>query len=475
MIIISIFFIGSLFDSDSFAIENTTLILSDPTLDSVNPQFSTSDNHIFASWVSNINLHNSELMFKKIDKDSKSYTNTMDISNTSGISNIIKLRNSENNVYITWEDKQADHWKLLFRKSQDNGKKFGNIINLSETTGNVHLHDLSALGKKVFVVWAANENTSSTNKDVFFRKSLDYGDSFSDTTNLINSNDDSLDPHMATNYNGSLLYIVWTECDIKQDDPICSIVFTKSLDQGNTFTIPKKVSNSNLPLHRTMNHTAIDNTTNSAYSSVQDTYLFNDPTVQERINSINPTVFTTLDGKIVYILWEQAKFGEGGSEIFLTVSLNYGKSFNSTINLSNTSGFSRLAQGQLVGMDLYVAWSDTLEHNKTFDVMLRKIDPKNMTGEVINLSNNTGNSVSPDILVSNDRIYVVWSDDTNKASISLWSDDISGSSAMGRTMTDEQVEIYINPIIFDTEGKIWIAWTEYNDDIHKIVLLDQEK
>jgi hypothetical protein len=475
MIIISIFFIGSLIDSKSFAIEDIALILSDPTLDSVNPQFSISENHIYASWVSNVNSHNSDIMFKKINKGSKTFTNTMDISNTSGVSNIIKLRNSKNNVYITWEDKQADHWKLLFRKSQDYGKKFGNIINLSETTGNVHLHDLSVLGKKVFVVWAANENTSSTNKDIFFRKSLDYGDSFGNTINLSKSKDDSLDPHMATNYNGSLIYVVWTECDIKHDDPICSIVFTKSLDQGNTFTIPKKLSNSNLPLHRTINDTAIDNTTNNAYSSVQGTYLFNHLTVHERNNSINPAVFSTLDGKIVYILWEQAKFGEGGSEIFLSVSLNYGKSFNSTINLSNTSGFSRLAHAQLVGEDLYVAWSDTLEHNNTFDVMLRKIDPKNVTREVINLSNNTGNSVSPSILVSNDRIFVVWSDDTNKASMSFWSANISGSSAIVKTITDEQAEIYINPLIFNTEGKVWIAWTEYNDDNHKIVLLCQEK
>jgi hypothetical protein len=475
MVIISVFFIGALFNSESFAIKDSTLILSDTTLDSVNPQFSMSGNHIYASWVSNINSNNSDIMFKKIDKHSKSFTNTMDISNTSGVSNIIKLRNSENNVYITWEDKQADNWKLLFRKSQDHGKKFGNVINLSKTTGNVHLHDLSVIGKKVFVVWAANENTSSTNKDVFFRKSLDHGDSFSDTINLSNSNDDSLDPHMATNYNGSLIYIVWTECDIKHDDPICSIVFTGSLDYGNTFTIPKKVSNSNFPLHRTMNHTAIDNTTNNAYPSAQDTYLFNNPTVQERINSINPTVFSTLDGKIVYVLWEQAKFGEGGSEIFLTVSLNYGKYFNSTLNVSNTSGFSRLAQGQLVGEDLYVAWSDTLEHNKTFDVILRKIDAKYMPGKVINLSNNTGNSVSPYILVSNDTIFVAWSDDTNNGSISLWTGDISGSSATTKTMTNEQAEIYISPLIFDTEDKVWIAWTKYNDDNHKIVLVDQEK
>jgi hypothetical protein len=475
MIIISFYFIGPAFNSESFTIEGSTLILSDTTLDSINPQFSMSDNHIYASWVSNTNPQNSDVMFKKIDKDSKSFTNTIDISNTSGVSNIINLRNSENNVYITWEDKQADHWRLLFRKSQDNGKKFGDVINLSKTTGNVHLHDLSVLGKKVFVVWAANENISSTNKDIFFRKSLDHGNSFSDTINLSNSDDDSLDPHMATNHNGSMIYIVWTECDSKHDDPICSIVFTRSLNEGNTFTIPKKVSNSNFPLNETTSQIGFDNTTNNAYSNVQDHYLFNNASVHEEINSINPTVFSTDDGKKVYVLWEQAKIGAGNSEIFLTISENYGKSFNSAINVSNTSGVSRLAQGQLVAEDFYVTWSDTLEHNKTFDVMLRKIDAKNIAGNVINLSNNSGNSVSPYLLVSNNRIFVVWSDDTNNASISLWTGDTSGSPAIVKTMTDEQAEIYTNPSIFDSGAKVWIAWTGYNNDNHKIVLVEQEK
>jgi len=104
MIIISVYFIGT---SESFTIEASTLILSNTTLDSINPQFSVSKNSIHASWISDLNSKNSDVMFKKLDKDSKSFTSTMNISNSSGISNIIKLTNSENNVYTTWEDKQA--------------------------------------------------------------------------------------------------------------------------------------------------------------------------------------------------------------------------------------------------------------------------------------------------------------------------------------------------------------------------------
>jgi hypothetical protein len=339
----------------------------------------------------------------------------------------------------------------------------------------VHLHDLSSVAKNVFVLWAANENVSSTNKDIFFRKSQDEGDSFSDTLNLSNDRDDSLDPQMVINQNGSIIYVVWTECDTKHDDPICTISFTRSLDGGNIFTTPKIVSNEILPLEDYEDYSSFNGTVVNASSNVIFPDVLENVTVQERINSINPTVFTTLDGKRVYVLWEQSMFAKGDSEIFLTVSNDYGNSFNSTINISNTTGTSRLAHGQLLGEDIYVTWSDTLNNSKTFDVMLRKIDSKNLAENVINLSNNSGNSVSPYLLVSNNKIYVTWSDDTNNGSVLLWIGDTSGSLVIKKAVDNGQAQVYSNPLIFDTENKVWIAWTQYDNNNHKIVLLDHEK
>jgi hypothetical protein len=467
---IFVYIIGAILDTESFDIEDSSsLVLGNGTMDSINPQFSVSEDRIYASWISNINSQNSEVIFNKIDNAVKSFINTKDISKTPGISNIIKLRHSKNNVYITWEDKQADQWKLLFRKSQDYGERFGNVTNLSKTTGNVHLHDLSAEGKNLFVVWAANENTTSKNKEVFFRKSLNYGDSFSDTVNLSNSNDDSLDPHMIINRDGSMIYIVWTECDIRHDDPICRIVFTRSLDQGNTFTIPKRVSDTVPSPKRITSYPTLDS---ESKSNASHPYIFNNATVQKENYSINPSIFATIDGKKVYVLWEDDLFGTGRSEIFLTVSNDYGKSFNSTINVSNTSGISRLAQGELEGQDLYVVWSDTLEGNNSFDVMLRKIDSNNIPGKVINLSNNAANSVSPFLLVRNSTIFVSWADEANKSSIILWNGDSSGSTGIIKKLNTRYAEFFSSPLIFDTKDKVWISWTEYYNNKHRIVLID---
>ncbi|HKQ22699.1 MAG TPA: sialidase family protein, partial [Nitrososphaeraceae archaeon] len=392
-------FLGHQRYSESIGLENSGIILSNTKYNSINPYFSVSNNNIYSTWVSNLSPNNSEILFKKIDVNSKSLYRTVNISNTIGISNVVKLSTSDHNVYVTWEDKQTDKWKLLFSKSHDKGIKFGAVTDLSNATGNVHLHDLASAGNNVFVLWAANENTSSSNKEIFFRKSQDGGDSFDNGLNLSKDNDDSLDPHMVVNQNGSIIYVVWTRCDTKHDDPDCSVAFTRSLDQGNTFTDSKIIDADKL-LPQGSNST----TRNESFdynSNVIPPFLLDNFTVNEEISSINPIVFTTLEGKQVYVLWEQNTFGKGDSDIFLKSSNDYGNSFNPTINISNSSGTSRLARGDILGEDLYVTWADTLNQTGTFDILLTKINAHNQLGKVLNLSNNPGNSVSPYLWISN--------------------------------------------------------------------------
>ena len=472
--VILISFLGLQIYSEPIGLENSSIILSDIKFDSINPYFAVSNNSIYSTWVSNLNPNNSEILFKKIDGNSKSLSSTVNISNTKGISNLVKLSSSDDNVYVTWEDKQTDKWRLFFSKSHDKGIKFGTVTNLSNSTGNVHLHDLTSVGKNVFVLWAANENISSSNKEIFFRKSHDSGNSFGNALNLSNDVDDSLDPHMVMNQNGSIIYIVWTKCDTKHDDPDCSVAFTRSLDQGNTFT-DSKIIDADKFLFQGSKSTS-RNTVFDSNSSMIPSYLLDNLDVDERLSSINPTVFTTLEGKQVYVLWEENTFGNGDSEIFIKSSNDYGNSFNSTINISNSSGTSRQAHGDIFGEDLYVTWADTLKQTGTFDIMLTKINAKNQLDKVLNLSNNLGNSVSPYLWISNnDRIYVTWSDSTNGPSILLSTTDPSGSTIIKKILKSEQTYDFTNPMIIETKDKLWISWTESNNNISKIVLMDQEK
>jgi hypothetical protein len=472
--IILISFLGPRTYSEPTGFDNSSIVLGNNTLNSINPDFSVSNNSIYAAWISNLNTENSEVLFKKIDENSNTSVTTMNISNTSGISNLVKLSSSEDNVFITWEDKQIDKWKLLFGTSNDKGTSFGNITNLSNDTGNVHLHDLASAGNNVYVVWAANENASSSNKEIYFRTSNDGGNSFSDVLNLSNDKDDSLDPYMVINQNGSILYIAWTKCNTKHDDPECSIAFTRSLDHGNTFITSMKI-NSDKFLGQLSGSASPNNTVINSNSNTIPSFLSNNLTANERISSINPTIFTTSEGRHVYVLWEQSSVGKGDSEILVASSTDYGNSFNSTINISNSSGTSRLAHGHILEEVLYVTWADTLNQSGTFDILLRKIDSKNQLGKVLNLSNNSGNSVFPFLWMSNDRIYVTWSDNTNASSVLLSTIDPSRSSIIKKIIRTSLIDVYTDPIILGSEDRLWIAWTQSNEDSNNIMVLNLEK
>jgi len=473
-VIMFLFVVVTIFDFNTFATENSTFIISNITHDSLNPEISVSGEEIYSSWISNVSSNNSEVMFSTISNVSLLPTNIINISQTPGISNIIKLESSKNNVYITWEDEQSNKWELLFRNSKDAGKTFSNLQNLSETSGNVHLHDLSAAGNSVFVVWAANENVTSTNKDIFFKRSINFGDSFDKTINLSKNPDDSLDPHIISNANGSIVYVVWTECDIKHDDPVCNILFTKSMNQGETFTDPLKISNvkttsnGNSTLGNVLNQTRANSNLNVSASN-----KFSNSTIDNAISSINPSIVSSPNGSQIYVIWEQIMAAKGNSEILLTSSKDFGASFNRTFNVSNTPGISRLAYFQLLGNDIYLTWSDAVNSSGTFDIILRKIDAQGISKYVRNLSNNSGNSVSPNLLAIDGKLFVTWIDYTENPSIILWSGDTLGSYSIKEKLNSQQEEDYMDPQIFETKNKLLIYWTQYALGKHEIVLLSK--
>jgi hypothetical protein len=77
--------------------------------------------------------------------------------------------------------------------------------------------------------------------------------------------------------------------------------------------------------------------------------------------------------------------------------------------------------------------------------------------------------------INDNRIHVAWTENTNYSSVVLSIIDLFGSTVTKKIVISDQTDVYTNPMIFDTEDKLWIAWTESNRDINKIVLVDQDK
>jgi hypothetical protein len=99
------------------------------------------------------------------------------------------IATSGNNVYIAWWSNKSGNDEIMFRASTDNGKTFGDKINLSNSTDRSVDAEIAADGSSVYVTWweEVQKGTEETRQPVF-RASTDNGKTFGDTFVLTTNN-----------------------------------------------------------------------------------------------------------------------------------------------------------------------------------------------------------------------------------------------------------------------------------------------
>ena len=96
------------------------------------PIATAGDNNVYVAWWSN-KTGNDEVMFKASTDGGKSFGQKMNLSNTPNTeSQDVEINASENNVYVTWWERNQTSNEPVMRISNDNGKSFGEKIMLSE-------------------------------------------------------------------------------------------------------------------------------------------------------------------------------------------------------------------------------------------------------------------------------------------------------------------------------------------------------
>lgn len=115
---------------------------------------------------------------------------------------------SGSNVYAFWIDFITGNDDMYFKRSIDRGASFSDTINLSNSQGNSTNPEFSVNNSSsVYTVW---QNQAGNNKthDIFLKRS--DGASFGNIINLSNNTGYSTDPDIASINDGST-YVVWTD------------------------------------------------------------------------------------------------------------------------------------------------------------------------------------------------------------------------------------------------------------------------
>ncbi|MDQ4073766.1 MAG: glycoside hydrolase [Thermoproteota archaeon] len=94
-----------------------------------------------------------------------------------------RIAASGNNVYVTSWDKKTGNWEVFLSSSKDNGKSFGETINISNTPdARSDRAWIEAERDNVYVTWW--ETTGPGQQDAFLKVSNDNGQTFGPTLKL---------------------------------------------------------------------------------------------------------------------------------------------------------------------------------------------------------------------------------------------------------------------------------------------------
>jgi hypothetical protein len=144
--------------------------------------------------------------------------------------------NLSNYRYAVWSAGEEEDRYIFFSRSTDGGKTFSTPLSLSgKSRTPVFNPEVSSSGNNIYVVWQGQSENG--NQDIFMRKSVDYGSSFSGVENLSNDPGGSGNPQVTIN--GNTTHVAW-----EGTTPGNNYIFYSKSDNGSKFDLPQKIGDS---------------------------------------------------------------------------------------------------------------------------------------------------------------------------------------------------------------------------------------
>ncbi len=338
-------------NSNSSATGTTTeaLNLSDNPGFSNHPQIAAYDEKVHVAWIDD-SLGNKEIFFARSIDNGTTFNEAINLSNTINTnSRNLELSAFENNVYAVWldEDEQGNGI-VLFKASNDGGETFGNPITIASnvtTNNDFTFPKVAAYGDNVYIAWNVADSWSTQGQgeittDLLYVKSSDQGNTFSPPVKL-NNNGEKVGEAQLVAYNNAV-YVVWGSSPY--DHVTSNLFFTKSIDNGNTFSNATEVRNDNFVNPSNVEIVVVGNN-NSEGNGEQS---LSSPQVQE------PHLYIAV----------QVPISSENEEIFLASSSDNGDTFSQiTPNISNNSEFSECPSIAASANNIYVIWQDRIPGN----------------------------------------------------------------------------------------------------------------
>ncbi|MGI9010833.1 MAG: sialidase family protein [Nitrososphaeraceae archaeon] len=374
------------------------------------------------------------------------FSNVTNITNNTKDSVYAQIVANGNNVYVVWQESitgnpYGNNYEIYFKKSEDNGNTFSKPINLSNNTGFSEHPQIAASKNGIFIVWA--DNTDSNNTEIMFTKSVDNGTTFSKPINLSNNSQNSNNQEISA-FNENV-YVVWQDIDQNNNNnKNSSIMFKSSIDSGNTF-----------------------NDTIELATNTNDTY--------PKVNSYQD---------YVYIVWNSEENNNlskdnKNSGLFFIKSSNKGNNFENSIRIAhNNFGESQISVSK---DEVFIVWGGLYEKNindiyfvQSDDNGTSFTDPYTIQEKVSkpeskNQSDKINHPTNVEITNNDPAYIIVWQDIISKENQDIFITNIKNDFQSTKILNlSNNTGISECPQIAVSKNFIYVVWEDITTGNHEI-------
>jgi len=325
------------------------------------------------------------------------------------------------NVHAVFMDDRTGQVQIYYTRSTDNGLSWSTETRLSATFMNQGAPSIATSGSNVFVVWHDFRNL---NFDIYFRRSSNYGNSWSNPARLTSNPNHSQFPVIAAS--DSDLHVVW----IDNRDGNNEIYYRSSGNNGQSWGREQLLS-------------------------------------ETPFDSFTPTI--TCFGTVVYAFWVDTR--DGNEEEYCRISTNRGKTWGAPKQLTNdpASSWAPSAVAQDAST-LHLVWFDNRDNNTFGIYYLRSTDGGATWEPDTRLSSMSSYSQErPTLAAYGDELYLVW-DDYRHVPEGNWGSEIYYLHSPDRGVTwDPEVRLTtaqgesLWPHIAATSGYLHVLWHDARD------------
>jgi hypothetical protein len=356
--------------------------------DSIYGQIESLENNIYVVWQESVTEslpeHNYDIFFVKSEDNGKTFSKAINLSNSTEFSERPQIAVSKNGIFIVWTDTiNVNNKEIMFTKSEDNGETFSKAINISNNSKNSTNQEISAFDENVYIVWqesGKNKIDENIDNNIIFTRSMDSGNTFKNSIDLINN---SIKAFPKINSFGNNVYIVWNNEDKNNN----GLFLVKSPDKGNNFDKIIKIN--------------ADNNFGESQISVDK---------NEVLISWGGLLTKNIDN-VYYVKSNDNGYTFSDSNTFSKKIT----SFNDTRNLNELDNIIKNPLNVEVTSNnnlSSVAWQNSFskQNEDILILLLSNQKEQNNYARLLNLSNNPSVSECPSITISNNNIYVIWED-----------------------------------------------------------------